>query len=151
MKEDTPESAAATISKDAVLNKEVVAETSKDDKAVVWVFQVYDISFIKLKIFLNFKRFALKVKIKNTKKWNNFNLKKKKFFFLGNYHIWIFSMAKLADLRSNLSKEEREEYEKYRQAPDKIQDDDIKVLESSSESTSKKGWKKYFEKRKPTL
>ena len=35
MKEDTPESAAATISKDAVLNKEVVAETSKDDKAVV--------------------------------------------------------------------------------------------------------------------
>ena len=60
-------------------------------------------------------------------------------------------MAKLADLRSNLSKEEREEYEKYRQAPDKIQDDDIKVLESSSESTSKKGWKKYFEKREPTL
>ena len=57
-------------------------------------------------------------------------------------------MAKLADLRSNLSKEEREEYEKYRQAPDKIQDDDIKVLESSSESTSKKGWKKkYFEKK----
>ena len=40
MKEDTPESAtAATISKDAVLNKEVVAdETSKDDKAAVWVF-----------------------------------------------------------------------------------------------------------------
>ena len=37
MKEDTPESAtAATISKDAVLNKEVVAdETSKDDKAAV--------------------------------------------------------------------------------------------------------------------
>ena len=62
-------------------------------------------------------------------------------------------MAKLADLRSNLSKEEREEYEKYRQAPDKIQDDDIKVLESSSESTSKKGWKKKlpFEKRKPTF
>ena len=42
MKEDTPESAAATISKDAVLNKEVVAETSKDDKAVVWVFQVHN-------------------------------------------------------------------------------------------------------------
>ena len=42
MKEDTPESAtAATISKDAVLNKEVVAdETSKDDKAAVWVFHV---------------------------------------------------------------------------------------------------------------
>lgn len=56
-------------------------------------------------------------------------------------------MAKLADLRSNLSKEEREEYEKYRQAPDKIQDDDIKVLESSSESTSKKGWKLNFEKK----
>ena len=78
MKEDTPESAAATISKDAVLNKEVVAETSKDDKAVVWVFQVYNISLIKHQIFLNFKRFALKVKSKSTKKWNNFNLKKKK-------------------------------------------------------------------------
>ena len=45
-------------------------------------------------------------------------------------------MAKLADLRSNLSKEEREEYEKYRKA-DKIQDDDIKVLDDVSET--KKG------------
>ena len=49
-------------------------------------------------------------------------------------------MAKLADLRSNLSKEEREEYEKYRQAPDKIQDDDIKILDNADNST-KKGWK----------
>ena len=45
-------------------------------------------------------------------------------------------MAKLADLRSNLSKEERDEYEKYRQAPEKIQDDDIKVL---ADFDSKKG------------
>ena len=53
-------------------------------------------------------------------------------------------MAKLADLRSNLSKEEREEYEKYRQAPEKIQDDDIKVLEpiSPESSSSKKGCEK---------
>ena len=50
--------------------------------------------------------------------------------------ILIFSMAKLADLRSNLSKEERDEYEKYRQAPEKIQDDDIKVL---ADFDSKKG------------
>ena len=54
-------------------------------------------------------------------------------------------MAKLADLRSNLSKEERDEYEKYRQAPEKIQDDDIKVL---ADFDSKKG---AYTKKSPYL
>ena len=49
-------------------------------------------------------------------------------------------MAKLADLRANLSIEEREEYEKYKNT--KIKDDDIKIMdekEGTGSSTSRNG------------
>ena len=49
-------------------------------------------------------------------------------------------MAKLADLRANLSIEEREEYEKYKNT--KIKDDDIKIMDEkdgTGSSTSRNG------------
>ena len=49
-------------------------------------------------------------------------------------------MAKLADLRANLSIEEREEYEKYKNT--KIKDDDIKIMDEkdgAGSSTSRNG------------
>ena len=50
-------------------------------------------------------------------------------------------MAKLADLRSNLSKEERDEYEKFRSDPKKIAEDDIAIVEvkSGTETSESKG------------
>ena len=51
----------------------------------------------------------------------------------------IYSMAKLADLRSNLSKEEREEYEKFRSNPSKMKDDDKSASSSKSASAEDKG------------
>ena len=53
----------------------------------------------------------------------------------------LCSMAKLADLRSNLSKEERDEYEKFRSDPKKIAEDDIAIVEvkSGTETSESKG------------
>ena len=51
----------------------------------------------------------------------------------------IYSMAKLADLRSNLSKEEREEYEKFRSNPSKMKDDDKSASSSKSASAEDEG------------
>ena len=54
-------------------------------------------------------------------------------------------MAKLADLRANLSIEEREEYEKYKNT--KIKDDDIKIMDEkdgASSSTSRNGMQGCF-------
>ena len=54
-------------------------------------------------------------------------------------------MAKLADLRSNLSKEEREEYEKFRSNPSKIKDNaddditEVEVKDSDGPSRPKSG------------
>ena len=57
-------------------------------------------------------------------------------------------MAKLADLRANLSIEEREEYEKYKNTKIK-DDDDIKIMDEKSQSgagssTSRNGMKGCF-------
>ena len=54
-------------------------------------------------------------------------------------------MAKLADLRANLSIEEREEYEKYKNT--KIKDDDIKIMDEkdgTGSSTSRNGMQGCF-------
>ena len=54
-------------------------------------------------------------------------------------------MAKLADLRANLSIEEREEYEKYKNT--KIKDDDIKIMDEkdgAGSSTSRNGMQGCF-------
>ena len=62
-------------------------------------------------------------------------------------------MAKLADLRANLSIEEREEYEKYKNTKIK-DDDDIKIMDEKNHSgagssTSRNGMKGlFFETRK---
>ena len=45
-------------------------------------------------------------------------------------------MAKLADLRSNLSKEEKEEYEKFKTDPSKLKNSDTDDIEVVGEKTS---------------
>ena len=57
-------------------------------------------------------------------------------------------MAKLADLRANLSIEEREEYEKYKNTKIK-DDDDIKIMDEKNQSgagssTSRNGMQGIF-------
>ena len=48
-------------------------------------------------------------------------------------------MAKLADLRSNLSKEEKEEYEKFKTDPSKLKNSDTDDIEVVGEKTSSRG------------